>query len=159
MPYCVQCGNAVGNSDQFCGKCGSRQAAGRPATPPAADFMHGVSNRNASLLCYIPMVGWVAAIVVLASERFRRETQVRFHAFQGLYLFVAWLMVEWVVSPALYFSDWSAGFPMHRFFTRGLQLLIFAAWVFMIIKVSHDEDYKLPIIGELAERSVSEQRS
>jgi uncharacterized membrane protein len=29
----------------------------------------------------------------------------------------------------------------------------------MIIKVSHDESYKLPIIGELAERSVSEQRS
>jgi uncharacterized membrane protein len=48
---------------------------------------------------------------------------------------------------------------MHRFFTRALQLLIFAAWVFMIIKVSHDEVYKLPIIGELAERSVSEQRS
>jgi len=121
--------------------------------------MHGVSNRNASLLCYIPMVGWVAAIVVLASERFRRETQVRFHAFQGLYLFVAWLMIEWVISPALYISDWSSGFPMHRLFTRGLQLLIFAAWIFMIIKVSHDEDYKLPIIGELAERSVSEQRS
>jgi uncharacterized membrane protein len=159
MPYCVQCGNAVGNSDQFCGKCGSRQAAGRPGPTAPGDFMHGVSNRNASLLCYIPMVGWVAAIVVLASERFRRETQVRFHGFQGLYLFVAWLMVEWVISPALYFSDWSAGFPMHRLFTRGLQLLIFAAWVFMIIKVSHDEDYKLPIIGELAERSVSEQRS
>lgn len=161
MPFCVQCGNAVGNTDQFCGKCGSRQAAaGRPASAPGADFMHGVSNRNASLLCYIPMVGWVAAIVVLASERFRRETQVRFHAFQGLYLFVAWLMIEWVISPALYISDdWASGFPMHRLFTRGLQLLIFAAWVFMIIKVSHDESYKLPIIGELAERSVSEQRS
>jgi len=159
MPFCVQCGNSVGNTDQFCGKCGSRQTSGRTASAPQGDFMHGVSNRNASLLCYIPMVGWVAAIVVLASERFRRETQVRFHAFQGLYLFVAWLMVEWVISPALYFSDFGPGFPMHRLFTRGLQLLIFAAWVFMIIKVSHDESYKLPIIGELAERSVSEQRS
>jgi uncharacterized membrane protein len=29
----------------------------------------------------------------------------------------------------------------------------------MIIKVSHDEDYHLPLVGELAERSVSEQRS
>lgn len=121
--------------------------------------MAGVSNRNAALLCYIPMVGWIAAIVVLASERFRRETQVRFHAFQGLYLFVAWLMVEWVVSPALYFSDYGNGYPLHRLATHALQLLIFAAWVIMIIKVSHDENYKLPIVGELAERSVSEQRS
>ncbi len=121
--------------------------------------MAGITNRNASLLCYIPMVGWIAAIVVLASDRFRKETQVRFHAFQGLYLFVAWLMVEWVISPALYFSDWTGGFPMRHLVSRGLQLLIFAAWIVMIIKVSHDEDFKLPIVGELAERSVSEQRS
>jgi uncharacterized membrane protein len=159
MPYCVQCGTPVGAADQFCGKCGSPQTGsahpGATAAKPA-DFMSGISNRNAELLCYIPMVGWIAAIVVLASEHFRRETQVRFHAFQGLYLFVAWLIVDWVISPALYFQE---GFILHRLFSRGLQLLIFAAWIFMLIKVSHDEDYKLPIIGELADRSVCEQRS
>jgi uncharacterized membrane protein len=121
--------------------------------------MTGISNRNASLLCYIPMVGWIAAIVVLASERFRREIDVRFNAFQGLYMFVAWLMVEWVISPALYVSDWGGGFPMHRAFSHLLQLCIFAAWIVMIVKVSHGEKYKLPIVGELAERSVCEQRS
>ncbi|HUA83066.1 MAG TPA: hypothetical protein VMB85_04360 [Bryobacteraceae bacterium] len=119
--------------------------------------MAGISGRNAALLCYIPMVGWIAAIVVLASERFRRDSDVRFHAFQGLYLFVAWLMVEWVVSPVLYISD--GAFPLHTLFRHLLQLAIFAAWIFMIVKVSHGEKYKLPVIGELAERSVSEQRS
>src|SRR5436305_1874705 len=142
MPYCCQCGNQVGTTDQFCGKCGTRQTAGAAtpgaaapgAAPPGAtqtgaagaQFMSGVSNRHAALLCYIPMVGWIAAIVVLASERFRRETQVRFHAFQGLYLFVAWLIVEWVVSPA---GDFGFEMPFHRVATRGLQLLIFAAWI------------------------------
>jgi uncharacterized membrane protein len=29
--------------------------------------------------------------------------------------------------------------------------------IFMIIKASHDEAYALPIIGELAEKSVSER--
>ncbi len=161
MPYCCQCGNAVGNADQFCGKCGTRQPGPGPAGAPRtqADFLANVSNRHAALLCYIPMVGWIAAIVVLASERFRRETQVRFHAFQGLYLFVAWLMVEWVVSPALFVTDYGVGYPFHRLATHALQLLIFAAWIIMMIKVSHDENYKLPIIGELAERSVSEQRT
>ena len=121
--------------------------------------MTGISNRNAALLCYIPMVGWIAAIVVLASERFRRELDVRFHAFQGLYLFVAWLMVEWVISPALYLSTWHSGYAMHHMLSRALELLIFAAWILMIVKVSHDEKYKLPIVGELAERSACEQRS
>jgi len=164
MPFCVQCGNNVGPADQFCGKCGARQASGAPGgtgtqARPVPDLMTGISNRNAALLCYIPMVGWVAAIVVLASERFRRETQVRFHAFQGLYLFVAWLMVEWVISPALYFTDWGPGLGLHHLVSRGLQLAIFGAWIFMLIKVSHDENYRLPILGELADRSVCEQRS
>jgi uncharacterized membrane protein len=119
--------------------------------------MPGVSNRSAALLCYIPMVGWIAAVVVLASDRFRRDTQVRFHAFQGLYLFVAWLLVQWVVSPVLYVTGGFSSF--HRLASSGLHLVIFVAWIIMIVKVSHNENYRLPIVGELAERSVSEQRS
>ncbi len=159
MPYCVQCGNSVRAVDQFCGKCGARQPGAGASAGHANDFVSGISNRNAELLCYIPLVGWIAAIVVLASERFRNQARVRFHAFQGLYLFVAWLMVEWVIAPALYLSDYSLSYPFHRVAIRGLQALVLAAWVVMIVKVSHDEDYHLPIVGELAERSVSEQRS
>lgn len=157
MPYCVQCGAQVGASDQFCVRCGGRQPSATSAAagaPPHPRFTPGISNRNAALLCYIPWVGWVAAIVVLASQRFRNDTQVRFHAFQGLYLFVAWLLVEWVISPAL----WWESFPMRRIVSDALHLVILVAWVVMIIKVSHDENYHLPVIGELAERSVSEQR-
>jgi uncharacterized membrane protein len=171
MPYCPQCGSTVGGADQFCASCGGRQPSHAGAGPgqgftqgsaqsgaaatASVPFAAGISSRNAALLCYIPWVGWVAAIVVLASERFRRDTQTRFHAFQGLYLFVAWLLVEWVISPAL----WWDSFPMHRVIPEGLHLVILIAWIFMIIKVSHDEHYHLPIIGELADRSVCEQRS
>ena len=35
--------------------------------------------------------------------------------------------------------------------------LILFMWIFMIIKVSQDEVYSLPVIGELAERSVAER--
>jgi uncharacterized membrane protein len=163
MAFCVQCGSKVGDADQFCAKCGAPQkgpAGARAAGPrPVADPLSGISSRNASLLCYIPWVGWIAAIVVLASQRFRADAQVRFHAFQGLYIFVAWLMVQWVFTPFLFASGWMFGMPFHRLGSSLLQLAIFGAWIFMLIKVSHDENYKLPIIGDLAERSVSEQRS
>ena len=103
MPYCCQCGKAVGNQDVFCANCGNRQ----PDSKPVTDYLHGVTPRTASLLCYIPIVGWVVAIVVLASVRFREDAKVRFHAFQGLYLFVAWLIVDWVLSPLLSFPhEW-----------------------------------------------------
>jgi len=57
------------------------------------DPLSGISPRTASILCYIPVVGWIASIIVLAADRFRNDHRVRFHAFQGLYLFVAWLIV------------------------------------------------------------------
>src|SRR5438105_7653090 len=99
MPFCSQCGNQVAAADVFCGRCGARQPAGAGRPTPAADPLAGINPRTASILCYIPGVGWIASIIVLASERFRHNRAVRFHAFQGLYLFVAWLMEDWVLRP------------------------------------------------------------
>jgi uncharacterized membrane protein len=153
MPYCCQCGQVVGNQDVFCANCGNRQ----PEQKPVTDYLHGITPRTASLLCYIPIIGWVVSIVVLASVRFRENPKVRFHAFQGLYLFVAWLIVDWVLSPLLSFPHgW--GPPFYRIVPALMKVAVFGAWVFMIIKTAQDEMYKLPILGELAEKSVSEQR-
>jgi uncharacterized membrane protein len=107
------------------------------------------------MCCYIPMVGWIAAIVVLASSRFTENRTVRFHAFQGLYLFVVWLLVDWVLAP--FMAMVPAPGPM-RGFSALLHVAIFAAWIWMMIKTSQEQMFRLPIVGELAERSVAEQR-
>jgi uncharacterized membrane protein len=154
MPYCCQCGQTVGDDAAFCAGCGARQPL---AAKPATDFLNGISPRVASLLCYIPVIGWIVAIVVLASQRFRNDTRVRFNAFQGLYLFVAWLIVDWVLKPLMRMPG-DFGPSMYRIFPALLQLAVLCAWIFMIIKAAHDEVYKLPVLGDLAEKSVSEQR-
>jgi uncharacterized membrane protein len=165
MPFCVQCGNQVRDTDRFCKVCGGAQtpAQGFPAsTPPlrarASDPFAQLTPRNASLLCYIPMVGWVASIVILASTRFRNDPEVRFNAFQGLYIFVAWLIIDWVVSPFLMVPYAFDGFGPRHFFPGLLKAAMIGVWIFMIVKVSQGESYRLPILGELADRSVSEQR-
>jgi uncharacterized membrane protein len=130
----------VGEGDSFCASCGTRQQ-GTPAAPVAG----GISPRTASRLCYIPFLGWIASIFVLATDRFRGQRDVRFHAFQGLYLFVAWLLVDWVIKPYFHFF-----LPLGKI----LQLVVFALWIVMMIKASKEERYALPLIGELAERSL-----
>jgi uncharacterized membrane protein len=158
MSYCCQCGNQVRDTDRWCAVCGTAQAAAGPGAKRAAphiEFLNGLTSRNAVLLCYIPMVGWVAAIVVLASDRFRRDIEVRFHAFQGLYLFVTWLVVDWVLSPMR--MDWGI-WGMHMVFPGLLKLAVLGVWIYMLVKVSQGELVRLPVLGDLAERSVSEQR-
>ena len=148
--------------DVFCAQCGKRQsdASAPPNAPrppqsppvPAQDPLAGLTPRTASILCYVPVVGWIAAVVVLAARKFRHDRIVRFHAFQGLYLFAAWLVVDWVVQPLM------AAMPDRVVrIDRILEGLILAVWVLMMVKASHDEHYVLPIIGELAQKSAAEQ--
>jgi uncharacterized membrane protein len=108
------------------------------------------------MLCYIPLIGWIAAIIVLASPTFSRDRGLRFHAFQGIYLFVAWLLVDWVLEPILALPG--VGGRMMRLIVHMLQLTVFGAWIWMLVRTSQNQTYSLPVIGELAERSVAEQR-
>ncbi len=158
MPYCCQCGRQTKDTDLFCGACGSRQSS---ATAKKGDILGGLSPRSASTLCYIPIVGWVPAIVFLAAQQFRYDKTVRFHAFQGIYLFVAWLIVDWVIGPIWDFPNlphWPGGLRGFSFVGSLLKAVIFFTWIFMLIKTSQEQFYKLPILGELAERSVAEQK-
>ena len=147
MPFCCQCGCQVGDASHYCSKCGAPQAGVRVG----ADFAAGMSPRTASILCYIPWVGWIAAIVVLASSTFRTNRTVRFHAFQGLYLFVAGLLIKWAFTPLAFFDR-----GPHIHLAGLLEMAILALWIFMIVKTSQGQVISLPVIVELAEKSLSE---
>ena len=181
MAFCTQCGTQVGDTDVFCAQCGAPQrgARGAPAgaqtappfpPPPGAagfappppfskrprrphkEFLADTTDDHVAGLCYIPIVGYVFAIIVLAGQRFRGNRDVRFHAFQGLYLFVVWLVINWVFSPIASHSHMTSGFnDMVQF---GLIIL----GVFMLIKTRNGEMIRLPFLGELAEKSVAEQK-
>ena len=153
MPFCVQCGTQVTVQDRFCGRCGTNQPGSSTVLGDNAQFP-GVDARTASILCYVPVIGWVASIMVLASRRYRHDTEARFHAFQGLYLFVAWLIVDWVVGPMTHIPGLYFGLSI----TRLLKLTIMGAWLFMLFKVIQRETFKLPLVGDWAEKSVAEQR-
>ncbi len=164
MPYCNQCGNQVGAADRFCGRCGGDQpihahpASTPPASPPPStppppprppDPLEGLHPRTASILCYVPGIGWIASLVILASHRFRHDNLVRFHGFQGLYLFVAWLLDDQVLRPVFLHLPY---LHLHSL----IQALLLGMSIFMMVKASHDEAYPLPLFGELAQKSVAE---
>jgi uncharacterized membrane protein len=151
MPFCSQCGNQVGTA-LYCAQCGAKQPADDAAPPPTSagrDPLAGINSRTASILCYIPGVGWIASIIVLASDRFRHNRLVRFHGFQGLYLFVAWLLDDQVLRPLLMRIP---GFHLHSL----VQAILLGMSIFMMVKAAHDEAYALPLFGELAQKSVAE---
>lgn len=174
MPYCTKCGNMMSDRDLFCAKCGERHstpatasaAAGfQPSPPPpmgshqpfaykwnGQDPLAALTPRMASVLPYIPAIGWIFSVIVLAGKKFRLDRIVRFHAFQGLYISALWLLVQWVIHPMMN----SVGEGFFRV-DRLLEAILIGTSIFMMVKAGHDEAYVLPVIGELAQRSAQEK--
>ncbi|HLH04358.1 MAG TPA: zinc-ribbon domain-containing protein [Bryobacteraceae bacterium] len=151
MPFCTNCGTAVAPSASYCVNCGQKQP---PASaPPFEDLFHGMTDRTASLLCYIPLFGVIPAIVFLASRKFRTHARVRFDAFQSLYLFVAWLIVSSAL-PAFFIAP---GWRAQNTLVDALEVLLLICWVYLLVKASQSEQVRLPLIGDLAARSAIEQ--
>jgi uncharacterized membrane protein len=113
-----------------------------------------MSDRTASMLCYVPVFGVIPAIVFLATQRYRTNARVRFDAFQSLYLFVAFLVVSSVLPPFLWL-----GFHTKAVFllVGPLKMAIFVIWIYLLVKAAQEQQVRLPVIGDLAARSAAEQ--
>jgi len=149
MPFCTNCGSQVPPNASFCGHCGGPQPR---VNVNAAGPFDNISQRTASILCYIPIFGVIPAIIILASQRFRGNAIVRFNAFQSVYLFVAWL----IVSTAIPIFQAMGGGLEHLMLSL-LKVVFFVCWIILLVKASHEQQLHLPIIGDLAARSTSEQ--
>lgn len=148
MPYCTSCGHQVEDGQRFCRSCGAPQQV--PRQPAAGGVGDSLSPRGASILCYVPWLGWIVAVYLLATARFKSERTVRFHAYQGLYLFVVWMLSHWVAGIWVRLIFGRHGFPIGSL----IELALLVVWIIMLVKTSAGERYSLPLVGELAERSL-----
>lgn len=151
MPFCTNCGSSVDGVAAYCASCGKPQPR---QVPQFSDFMDGISDRTASVLCYIPVFGVIPAIVILASQKFRGNVKVRFNAFQSLYLFVTWLIISSAV-PILILG--LPGWGVEHAFVDAIKVLLFVCWIYLLVKAAHLEQVHIPILGDLAARSTMEQ--
>lgn len=101
------------------------------------------------MLCYI--LGLITGILFLVLEPYNKNRNIRFHAFQSIFLHVAWIVlviVEMIVSAAL-------PFPL-LMLSSLLWLVVFLGglglWIYMLISAYNGKRVKLPVIGDLAEK-------
>jgi uncharacterized membrane protein len=152
VPFCTNCGSNVEPQASFCPNCGAAQPK---KTIEATDFLEGMSDRTASILCYVPVFGIIPAIIFLATHKFRTHAGVRFDAFQSLYLFVAWLVVSTAI-PTLFWGGFHPSW-IEGLFLGAIKTVVFICWIYLLIKAAQQEQVRLPLIGDLAARSAAEQ--
>jgi uncharacterized membrane protein len=112
-----------------------------------------INSQNGRWLPYVPFVGVLAALFILASPRLKAVTNLHFHAMQSLFLFAAWMLIEW---PLEYVDNLIPGLDS---VLTVLKLAVLGGWVFALIKGLQGRDAKLPMFSEFAQRSVEAERS
>lgn len=112
-----------------------------------------MASNVAGLLTYI--LGFITGIIFLVIEPYKRDSFVRFHAFQSIFLSAACviLWIAWGIVTGVLFVA-TLGFMWHVVFLSWvlLRLALFVLWLFMLYKAYNNERYMLPFIGPLAAR-------
>jgi uncharacterized membrane protein len=114
-------------------------------TPTPSTAQSGLSENAAGGLAYITII---PAIIFLLVEPYNRSSYIRFHAWQCIFMAIAWIVVDVVVMV------FGRVMPFMGMLAFGLYPLVSLAmlilWIMVLIKAFNGERFKLPLVGDLA---------
>jgi uncharacterized membrane protein len=168
MAFCANCGSQVADGAAFCPTCGKATgqagavaqapppAPGEPAAPPppayqAAPASAPLADNIAGMLAYFTII---PAIVFLLIEPYNRNRFVRFHSFQCIFTAIALVVIEvalMIVSSVLHLIP-VIGWLLTAIMWPLFSLAVLALWLILVIKAYQNEMYKLPVVGDMAEK-------
>jgi len=103
----------------------------------------GMEENIEGALCYV--LGWVTGIVFYLLEK--ENKFVRFHAMQSILVFLPLSVIYWIFGWMLWwipFIGWAISIL--------IGLLMFILWIVLMIKAYQGEMFKLPVVGDMAEK-------
>jgi len=145
MAFCSGCGMQIADGSTMCPACSAKASPGGAAQ----GMTGGMTDNVAGMLAYITII---PAIVFLVVEPYNKNRFIRFHSFQNLF-FCAALIVIWIglsvlsVVPGLIFLT----LPLHMVVWLGS----FVVWIILLIKAYQGQMFKLPVVGDLAEKQAN----
>jgi uncharacterized membrane protein len=106
----------------------------------------GLADNVAGMLAYVTII---PAIIFLVIEPYNRNRFVRFHAFQSIFFAIAWTAL-WIALNIV------AHIPFLGWLTILIWPLVglagFVIWIVLLLKANQGQMWKLPVIGEMAEK-------
>jgi len=110
----------------------------------------------AGLLCYLLI--WVTGIVFFLLEK--KNKTVRFHAMQSILTFLPLSIIAWIVgwigapkwSGGWYYGHFDPGIPALIYLSWIIWAVTVILWIVLMIKAYQGQKFKLPVIGDIAEK-------
>jgi uncharacterized membrane protein len=146
---CPDCAAQMPDTAAYCPGCGKPAPVGHPTASTAA-----VGSLRENLAGGLAYLTFVPAIIFLLVDPYKKNRFVRFHSNQCLLLWAVILIAGALIrllGAAMFFIP-VAG-PLLMVVTLVLALLAaFFSWLVLEVKALRGEMFKLPLLGELADR-------
>ncbi len=111
-----------------------------------------MTDNMAGALCYL--IGFITGILFLVLTPYNQNREIRFHAFQSIFLNIAWIALWIVITiiliPLRYIPF--LGIFISLILESVLGLGGFILWLYMMFKTYNGEKIVLPVVGPLAEK-------
>jgi uncharacterized membrane protein len=154
---CPQCAAAMPGTAAFCPGCGRAmhpvQEVEVVEEARAQGTVGALPESLAGALAYFLL----PAIAFLLIEPYSKNRFVRFHSFQCLGSWLAALVIGAILRVAgfiLFFVP-VLGRLLFLLVSMVVGLAFFAVWVVLVVKALQGEMFKLPLVGDFAERHTS----
>lgn len=132
---------------------GAPGGAAAPGIAPQAASA-GMADNAAGAICYL--FGFITGILFLVLAPYNQNRNVRFHAFQSIFLslgwFVIWIGVTIVSIILSHIPVLGAIVSLVLGFCVWIGALVI--WLYMMFKTYNGEKIVLPVIGPMAEKQV-----
>jgi uncharacterized membrane protein len=112
----------------------------------------GIQANVAGLLCYL--IGWISGLIFFLIEK--ENKFVRFHALQSMIVFGALFILNIAIGFFVgILAAMGVGFlaPVFALFNILLAIAAFVLWILLMIKAYQGEKFKLPVVGDIAEKN------
>jgi uncharacterized membrane protein len=163
--YCSHCGTEL--SGRFCAKCGAPAPsapgpdvpgaeiprAAPPPVPPPPLSLPGLDENVAAALCYLVPV--VTGVLFLFIEPYDRNKNIRFHAFQSIFLWIGILLADAAVD--IIFGGIFGGpnsYELLRLIWTVFRLAVLVLWLVLMYRAYMRQRWVLPVVGDLAQKFV-----
>ena len=143
MAFCSACGAQVADGTTMCAACSAKASSAAPASSGA------MADNVAGMLAYVTII---PAIIFLVMEPYNRNRFVRFHSFQNIFFCVGWIAL-WIALSVVGMIPVLGWMTLLLWPLVGLGGLII--WIILLIKANQGQMWKLPFIGDLAEKQAN----
>lgn len=110
----------------------------------------GMPDNTAAALCYV--LGLITGILFLVLAPYNQKKNIRFHAFQSIFLHIAAIVVAIGLNIVFGILGRIMGFWLVLTLSPLLWLAFFIVWIMMIVWAYQGKTVVLPVIGSLAQQ-------